>query len=283
MSERLARTEAISKRFGDNLAVDGVTLSISAGEIVGLVGANGAGKTTFIRMLLGLLSPDQGYVMLFGEAPTRATRRRIGYMPQTMGLYEDLTVGENLEFTARVFGIELPSLDDDLAPFAETLVADLPLGLRRRAAFVAALSHHPDLLVLDEPTSGVGPLGRADLWDTIHDAVDDGAGALVTTHHMDEAEQCDRLVFLSAGRVVATGTVAGIVDGQITVEATPADPSVTLAVLENAGFPVLPTGARLRVPGTPLSSVRSVLGEEAALVEKQSSLEEAFMTLAGAS
>ena len=283
MSGPLAETRAVSKQFGDNRAVDAVTMAVSAGEIVGLVGANGAGKTTLIRMLLGLIVPDEGEVLLFGRAPARATRRRIGYMPQSLGLYEDLTVVENLRFTSLVFAIDPPPLAADLEPHADTLVADLPLGLKRRTAFVAALSHGPELLVLDEPTSGVGPLGRADLWDTIHDAVDNGAGALVTTHHMDEAEQCDRLVFMAGGRAVASGTVDMILDGQFTVEATPADPAQSLAVLEKAGMPVLPAGAHLRVPGMPVSSVRSVIGAEAGLVETQSSLEEAFMTLAGSS
>ena len=283
MTGPLAETRAIGKRFKDTIAVDGVTLSVSQGEIVGLVGANGAGKTTLIRLLLGLLVPDDGDVTLFGRTPSRATRRRIGYMPQSLGLYEDLTVSENLRFTARVFGTDPPPLADDLAAYADTLVADLPLGLRRRVAFVAALSHGPELLVLDEPTSGVGPLGRADLWDTIHDAVDSGTGALVTTHHMDEAEQCDRLVFMAAGHAVAAGTVDMILDGQFTVEATPADPAQSLAILEEAGLPVLPAGAHLRVPGTGVSAVRSVIGAEAALVETKSSLEEAFMTLAGSS
>jgi ABC-2 type transport system ATP-binding protein/ribosome-dependent ATPase len=245
-----------------------------------MVGANGAGKTTLIRMLLGLIHPDQGRVLLFGEAPTQATRRRIGYMPQSLGLYEDLTVAQNLDFTARVFGVDPPRLEGELTQIGEWLVTDLPLGLRRRVGFIAALSHQPDLLVLDEPTSGVGPLGRADLWETIHDAADSGAGILVTTHHMDEAEQCDRLVLLSAGKAVAAGTVDEILAGQVTIEASPSDPAAALSLLETAGWPVLPTGAHLRVPGIPLASVRSVLGDRVSLVESRSSLEEAFMTLA---
>lgn len=282
MTARLAETSAISKRFVDNLAVDGVSISVSAGEVVGLVGANGAGKTTLIRMLLGLLRPDNGRVMLFGQAPTRATRRRLGYMPQGMGLYQDLTVAQNLDFTARVFGVEPPRLEGDLASLGDSLVSDLPLGLRRRVGFVAALSHRPDLLVLDEPTSGVGPLARAELWETIHDAADAGAGVLVTTHHMDEAEQCDRLVLLSAGRAVAVGTVEEILAGQVTIEATPADPAAALDLLETAGLPALPTGAHLRLPGVSVASVRSILGDEVPLSESGSSLEEAFMTLARA-
>jgi len=281
MTSRLAETSEISKRFVDNLAVDGVSISIRAGEILGLVGANGAGKTTFIRMLLGLLRPDRGQVMLFGEPPTRSTRHRLGYMPQGMGLYEDLTVSQNLDFTARVFGVAPPGLEGDLAGLGDTLVADLPLGLRRRTGFLAALSHRPDLLVLDEPTSGVGPMGRAELWETIHDAADAGAGILVTTHHMDEAEQCDRLVLLSAGRAVASGTVDEILTGQRTIELAPADPAAAMAILDRAGLPVLPTGAMLRLPGVTTASVRAALGGDVSLTESRSTLEEAFMSLAG--
>lgn len=283
MRDALAVTRNLCKRFGENQAVDSVGISVSPGEIVGLIGANGAGKTTLIRMLLGLLTPDAGMVSLFGEAPSRATRHRIGYLPQSLGLYEDLTVAENLRFTARVFGVEPPALADDLAAAAGTLVSRLPLGLRRRVGFMAALSHRPDLLVLDEPTSGVGPLGRAELWETIHEAADAGAGVLVTTHHMDEAEQCDRLLFLSLGRAVASGTVEEILSGQVTVEADPEDPASALTSLVDAGLPVVPAGARLRLPGTPLDRVRSVLGDRARLDAGQSTLEEAFMTLTRAS
>jgi ABC-2 type transport system ATP-binding protein/ribosome-dependent ATPase len=283
MTARLAEASDVSKSFVANLAVDGVSLSVSGGEIVGLVGANGAGKTTLIRILLGLIIADSGAVRLFDRAPARATRRRIGYMPQTLGLYDDLTVTENLSFSARVFGVDPPRLDDELAPMANTPVGVIPLGLRRRTAFLATLAHRPDLLVLDEPTSGVGPLGRAHLWDTIHSAADAGSGVLVTTHHMDEAEQCDRLVFLAAGRVVASGTAAAIVEGHVTVEATSDDPPGALRTLERAGMSVLPGGEHLRIPGATLATVRSVLGEEPDLSEQPASLEEAFMILARAS
>jgi ABC-2 type transport system ATP-binding protein/ribosome-dependent ATPase len=233
-------------------------------------------------MLLGLLIPDAGQVHLFGEPPSQVIRRRIGYMPQGLGLYEDLTVAQNLEFRARVFGIDRPVLDEELAGLGGTLVTDLPLGLRRRVAFVAALAHSPDLLILDEPTSGVGPLGRAQLWGTIHEAADAGTGVLVTTHHMDEAEQCSRLVFLSAGRDVFSGTVEEILAGQTTLEITPNDPAGALAVLEGAGLPVLPAGQRLRLPGTAPDDVRSVLDEAVPMIETPSSLEEAFMTMVAA-
>jgi ABC-type multidrug transport system ATPase subunit len=275
----LAETRDVVKQFGTRLAVDQVSVSVSPGEVVGLIGANGAGKTTLIRMLLGLIVPDRGRVRLHGEPPRRATRHRVGYVPQSLGLYQDLTVAENLAFTAKVYDVPTPRLDDGLQPMRDTLVADLPLGLRRRVAFIAALSHGPDLLVLDEPTSGVGPVGRASLWETIHAEADRGVGVLVTTHHMDEAEQCDRLVFLSGGREKFAGTVDRILEGQSTVEAISAHPASALTLLEHAGLPVLPAGERLRVPGCTVEAVRSVLGSEVTLVETPSTLEEAFMSL----
>jgi ABC-2 type transport system ATP-binding protein len=275
----LAETTDLVKGFGATLAVDRVSISVSAGEVVGLVGANGAGKTTLIRMLLGLLHPDRGQVRLHGGPPRRSTRHRIGYVSQGLGLYQDLTVAENLEFTARVYRVAPPPLEGAMAAVAGTLVSDLPLGLRRRIAFVAALSHQPDLLVLDEPTSGVGPLGRSALWETIHEEADRGAGVLVSTHHMDEAEQCDRLVFLSTGQQRFAGTVEEILAGQETIEVKTPDPGADLNALERAGLPVLPAGDRLRVPGVSAESVRDVLGDGAVLEVTPSSLEEAFMTL----
>lgn len=279
MTEVLAGTRELTKSFGENLAVDRVGISVSTGEVVGLVGANGAGKTTLIRMLLGLLAPDDGHVHLFGAPPARSIRHRLGYVPQGLGLYEDLTVEENLHFRAAVFGVPKPGLEGDLAELGDTLVADLPLGLKRRVAFVAALAHRPELLILDEPTSGVGPLGRAELWETIHDAADSGAGVLVTTHHMDEAEQCDRLVFLAAGREAFAGTVAEILAGRVTIEVTPEDQGAALASLEEAGLPVVPAGSRLRVPGAGVALVRRLVGEGPLVEESPSTLEEAFMAM----
>lgn len=255
----LVEAAAVSMDFGSTRAVDHVTLRVDSGEVVGLLGANGAGKTTLIRLLLGLLSPTTGGVRVLGGRPSMLTRRMVGYMPQGMGLYEDLTVSENLAFQAAVFGVARPPLEDDLARVADVVVADLPLGLRRRAAFAAALGHGPRLLVLDEPTSGVGPLGRAALWDTIRGAADAGVGVLVTTHAMDEAEQCDRLVVLADGRQVASGTVEDITAGQEVVEVHPTDLVATLGHLETAGMVVVPAGGCLRVVGTGPDEVRAAL------------------------
>lgn len=274
----LARLDDVTMDFGATRAVDGVGLAVAAGEVVGLLGANGAGKTTLIRLLLGLLRATAGTVHLLGDAPSRSTRRQLGYVPQGLGLYADLTAAENLAFRAAAFGMPAPDLPPDLADVADVVVADLPLGLRRRLAFAAALGHRPRLLVLDEPTSGVGPLGRADLWDRIHGAVDDGAGALVSTHYMDEAEQCDRLVVLAAGREVATGTAADLVGDQQVIEVVPDDPAAALARLEAAGLVALPAGRRVRVVATSPERVRDVVADGDLRVVP-ATLEEAFMTV----
>jgi ABC-2 type transport system ATP-binding protein len=206
----LANADKVGKAFGDFTAVEGVDLTVARGEVVGLLGANGAGKTTLMKMLLGLTRPTAGSVELFGETVTPDARRRIGYVPQGLGLYEDLTVAENLEFVARAFGVDSPQLGD-LAPSKDVLVCELSLGFRRRTAFLGALSHRPELLVLDEPTSGVDVIARADLWATIRAEAEAGAGVLVSTHHLEEVDQCDRLVVMAGGRVVLSGTMNEIV------------------------------------------------------------------------
>ncbi|MGH3664878.1 MAG: ABC transporter ATP-binding protein, partial [Egibacteraceae bacterium] len=206
-------TEA-TKRFGDTVAVDDVSLRVARGEVVGLLGANGAGKTTLIRMILGLLPVDAGQVHVLGGAPSRGVRARMGYVPQGLGLWTDLTVQAHLELAAAVYGRPLHEpADADVTAAGGTLVRDLPLGLRRRVAFTLALAHAPDVLLLDEPTSGVDPLARARLWDVIRAAADEGAGVLVSTHYFDEAELCDRAVLLADGRVVAAGQVADLTAG----------------------------------------------------------------------
>ncbi|MFP3914503.1 MAG: ABC transporter ATP-binding protein [Actinomycetota bacterium] len=275
-----ASTQTVERRFGDLLAVDGVTFEVHPGEIVGLLGANGAGKTTLIRMLLGLLVPTRGRVALFGGSPDRAARRRMGYMPQGSGLYDDLTVGENLAFAAGVFGVRPPA-PGDLESVMDVVVGRLPLGIRKRVGFVTALAHTPDLLVLDEPTSGVGPLSRAELWDDIHLAAEEGAAVVVTTHYMDEAEQCDRLVVLASGREVAAGTVTEIVGETSTVEVETPDPREAMDLLESQGIPVLPAGHRLRLPGADAHRVGEILsGRPLRLERRPASLEEAFVVLA---
>jgi ABC-2 type transport system ATP-binding protein len=285
VTTELARTHQVTRRFGSFTAVDGVSLEVGPGEVVGLLGANGAGKTTLIRMLLGLLPPTSGSVRLFGRPPSRETRRRIGYVSQGLGLYEDLTAGENLAFSGAAFGTDPPPLEGDLGAARRRLVRDLPLGIQRRVAFAAALGHRPGLLVLDEPTSGVDPLGRARLWETIREAAEAGTGALVTTHHMEEAEHCDRLVVMAGGRIVATGSVEEIVGDSTTVEVRADRWAAAFESLERAGIPAALVGRTLRVPGGDPAAVRRALHNadiRAAVERTPATLEEAFLVLSEA-
>ncbi|GIG23843.1 ATP-binding cassette domain-containing protein [Cellulomonas denverensis] len=264
--------------FGDQRAVDDVSLTLRPGQVLGLLGANGAGKTTLIRTVLGLLAPDGGEIRVLGGPVTRQVRRRIGYVPQGLGLATDLTVAENLGFVAEVFGAE-PVVPAELADVRDRLVGRLGLGVQRRTAFAAALGHGPELLVLDEPTSGVDPLARAALWDSVRAAAEAGAAVLVTTHYMQEAEQCDEVVLMARGRVVRQGTPASLTAGVPAVQVVTADWSGTVRTLSAAGLPVAVDGRALRVAGVPLDRVRAVL-PDAELREVPARLDE-VMVLAG--
>jgi ABC-2 type transport system ATP-binding protein len=279
--EYLAQARQVVRRFARFTAVSGVDLTVGPGEIVGLLGANGAGKTTLIRLLLGLLPPNEGVVHLFGQAPSIATRRRVGYVPQTLGLYAGLTVRENWDFTAAAFGSTGLPLPADIAAWRGQLVGRLPLGAQRQVAFAVALSHRPELLVLDEPTSGVGPLGSARLWEGIRQAAGAGAGALVTTHNMEEAEQCDRLLIMVDGKVVASGTAEDITAGRDVTEVRSGDWSRAFTVLDDGGFPVQLHGTTLRSGGPPaeISALLSRAGVEAAVASVPANLEEAFVAI----
>ncbi|HEY5486661.1 MAG TPA: ABC transporter ATP-binding protein [Candidatus Limnocylindrales bacterium] len=217
-----------------------------------------------------------------GEADEEAAR--VGYMAQGLGLYEDLTVGENLTFVARSFGVaDAPPLEPELEAVRNRLVGELPLGFRRRVAFAATLSHRPDLLVLDEPISGVGALARARLWELIRSAAEGGAGVLVTTHYMAEASQCDRLVVLLSGRVAARGKADDIADGLLATEVLAEPWDRPFHALRAAGFPVALAGRHIRIPGGDSQAIGIALaaaGLSAELRQSPATFEEAFVLLA---
>jgi ABC-2 type transport system ATP-binding protein/ribosome-dependent ATPase len=270
-------------------AVRGVSLNVRPGEIVGLLGANGAGKTTVIRMLLGLLPPTSGTVAIFGAPPSRDSRRRLGYVPQSLGLYDDLTTAENLSFAATVFGVSGAGLSgaglsgaglsDDLRPYASVLAGRLPLGVQRRAAFAQALAHSPGLLILDEPTSGVDPLARARLWDTVRSAAEAGAGVLVTTHDLEEATECDRLIIMADGAVVATGTPAEITGDATATVVRPGQWEPAFQRLEDSDLDVALSGRELRLPVASPDEVTAVLGPGTDVSTAPATLEERFFQL----
>ncbi len=212
------RAEGLTKRFGTFLAVDGVSFEVKQGEVIGYLGPNGSGKTTTIRMLCGLLHPTAGSVNVLGvdviHSPEQV-KPLIGYMSQKFALYDDLTVRENLEFYSGVYDIpveeEKPRLAEilhmaGLEERTESLTADLSGGWRQRLALGCALVHHPPLLFLDEPTSGVDPVARREFWDLIYQLAAGGTTIFVTTHYMDEAEHCERVGFMSTGRLLAFDT-----------------------------------------------------------------------------
>ena len=282
MSSPLAEAVGATKTFGGFTAVRDVNLQVQPGEIVGLLGANGAGKTTLIKMLLGLIHATSGSARLFGQPPSRQTRSRLGYVPQGLGLYDDLTTAENMAFTAQVFKeSNNDPLPEQIRPYASDLIGSMSLGAQRRVAFAQALSHKPDLLILDEPTSGVDPLGRARLWETVADAADAGAGVLVTTHYMEEAGECGRLVIMADGAVVAAGTASDII-GSSQATLVEADSwADAFGRCEEAGLAVALAGRGVRVPGADPASVRLALGDlpGARVRQVPATLEERFFEL----
>ncbi|MBB5374398.1 ATP-binding cassette domain-containing protein [Acidocella aromatica] len=210
------------RRFGEFVAVNDVSFTIARGEIFGLLGPNGAGKSTTFRMLCGLLRPSSGSALVAGEnllAAAAQARAKLGYMAQKFSLYGELTVRQNLDFFARAYGLDRAArrlaIADALARFelaeaADSLASALPLGLKQRLSLAAALMHKPEILFLDEPTSGVDPLNRRAFWARIGELAAQGVTVLVTSHFMDEAEYCDRLAIINAGRVLVTDTPAAL-------------------------------------------------------------------------
>ncbi|RPH93457.1 ABC transporter ATP-binding protein [candidate division KSB1 bacterium] len=210
--------QALTRRFGNFIAVDHVDLSVKPHEIFGFLGANGAGKTTTIRMLCGLLAPTGGEAWVDGlsiSTQADAVKHRIGYMSQKFSLYTDLTLSENLEFYGGVYSLTHNEIADrsavimeqlGLTPFRSRLPKELPLGYRQRLALGCSVLHKPRILFLDEPTGGVDPVARRTFWDLIYRLADEGSTVFVTTHYMDEAEYCGRVSIMDKGQIVALGS-----------------------------------------------------------------------------
>jgi ABC-2 type transport system ATP-binding protein len=211
------------KRYGPRTVVDHVDLQIAPGRICGFLGPNGSGKTTTLRMICGLLTPDEGSGTCLGEdiiAGRDAIKRQAGYMTQRFGLYEDLTIRENLDFVARVYGLPnvTQQVSDALARLGlesrqNQLTGSLSGGWKQRLALAACVMHQPKILLLDEPTAGVDPKARRSFWDEIHALAAEGITVLVSTHYMDEAERCHEIAYIAYGRLMARGTAEDIIAG----------------------------------------------------------------------
>ncbi|HPI08426.1 MAG TPA: ABC transporter ATP-binding protein [Saprospiraceae bacterium] len=212
------QTDRLTRTFGAFTAVDAITFDVQTGEIFGFLGANGAGKTTALKMLTGLLSPSAGSATVAGfdvwKHPDQV-KKRIGYMSQKFSLYEDLTVRENIRLYGGIYGLKMADIKSktqvllqklELEAEAGKLVGSLPLGWKQKLAFSVALLHEPRIVFLDEPTSGVDPLTRRQFWELIYEAAAQGVTLMITTHYMDEAEYCDRVSIMVDGRIEALDT-----------------------------------------------------------------------------
>jgi ABC-2 type transport system ATP-binding protein len=222
MNETVIKANKLTKRFGDFVAVDEITFDVHKGEIFGFLGANGAGKTTAMRMLCGLSIPTSGEATVAGYdvfSQPEEIKKNIGYMSQKFSLYEDLTVLENIEFYGGIYGLtnkEIKTKSEELTDKlglhkeAKKLVRSLPLGWKQKLSFLVAIVHQPKIVFLDEPTGGVDPYMRREFWDLIYDAADRGITIFVTTHYLDEAEYCNRVTIMVDGKIEALDSPSGL-------------------------------------------------------------------------
>ena len=290
--------EGLTKRFGGKVAVDHVSLAVRRGQIYGFLGPNGSGKTTTIRMLCGLLTPDEGRGTCLGFDIRRESariKREVGYMTQRFSLYEDLSIAENLEFVARMYAVadrprrvaealERLGLTERRAQLAGTLSG----GWKQRLALAACLLHDPKLLLLDEPTAGVDPGARRDFWEHIHALAHEGITVLVSTHYMDEAERCHAVAYIAYGKLLAHGTAAEVIaraglstwsiEGEQLMELAP-----RLRTLPGVEM-VVPFGTALHVSGTDAAALEASLeplarDEGLALKRVEPGLEDVFIHL----
>jgi len=225
MTEPVITVRHMYKRFGDFVANNDLNFEVYEGEIFGFLGANGAGKTTAIKMLCGLSTPSSGEIKVAGfdvYTQTERIKRNIGYMSQKFSLYDDLTIYENIRFYGGVYGMSMKDIKArttellkqfGLTEFRDSLISALPLGWRQKLAFSVSILHRPKIVFLDEPTSGVDPITRRQFWELIYDAASSGITVFVTTHYMDEAEYCNRVSIMAEGRIVALDTPDKLKEG----------------------------------------------------------------------
>ena len=259
------------KRFGDKTVVDHVTMTVAEGEIVGFLGPNGSGKTTTIRIMCGLLTPDEGDGEVLGynlRTESLKIKREVGYMTQKFSFYEDLTIAENLEFVARLYQLKPVAehvdrtLDElGLTTRRDQLAGTLSGGWKQRLALAACIMHKPKLLLLDEPTAGVDPMARREFWDEIHHLAQGGLTVLVSTHYIDEAERCHRISYISYGKMLASGSVDDVVKNA----------GLTTFVIEGPRLDQVASALQGR-PGVeqvaPFGTTLHVVGSDKALLEK---------------
>jgi len=299
--ETLVSVRNVTRRFGTFTAVDNVSFDLPRGKVFGFLGPNGSGKSTTIRMLTGLLAPTAGTITGFESMDvvrnTEAWKSKLGYMSQKFSLYIDLTVEENLRFYGTIYGLEPARLRERIATLSKRLrfekilgqlTEGLSTGYRQRVALAAALLHEPELLFLDEPTGGVDPRGRRMFWDLIYElAADRGMTVLVTTHYMDEAEQCDRLAFILDGALIAEGSARELkrdLQGRILEVRPEADPFAVLSTLR--GNPSLEDaylfGLTVRTVAAEGASekVKQILSSFGTPRPAEPSLEDVFVSLA---
>lgn len=287
----------LTKRFGATVAVDHLSIRVPRGRICGFLGPNGSGKTTTIRMLCGLLTPDDGEGTCLGYDIRRESRRiklRVGYMTQRFGLYEDLSIEENLRFVARVYGLPqvrraaAAAIDRlGLADRRNQLAGTLSGGWKQRLALAACLLHEPKLLLLDEPTAGVDPKARRDFWAHIHRLAAEGMTVLVSTHYMDEAERCHQIAYISFGRLLVEGTGDDILrrSGLRTWEVTGAGlPALSARLADSTHWMLVPFGTRLHVTTTsgedfPAWLARQPEAADCSVAEIAPGLEDLFISL----
>lgn len=287
----------LTKIFGRKTVVDHIDMRVNRGEIYGFLGPNGSGKTTFIRMLCGLLSPDDGHGTCLGfdvREQAELIKPHVGYMSQKFSLYEDMTVRENLDFIARMYavadraaGVARSIERMNLGRFRDQLAGTLSGGWKQRLALAACMIHSPRLLLLDEPTAGVDPMARRDFWDEVHKLAGEGITALISTHYMDEAERCHRLAYIAYGHLLATGTVGEIVaqEGLFTYEIS--GPDLYGYIDKLRGLPgveqVVAFGVTLHVSGRDGDALAESLAPYAVapltLRRIPSNLEEVFISL----